>query len=169
MTKLVFLSFFTIIAITVPAPVPAQTLIETIDDWSALRHGTGNKKICFIQSVPTKETGNYKKRGHTLVLVAHRPAEKSIDVFELRAGYSYKKNSEVIVNIDGHKFKLFTFKNTAWAKTPKTDRALTRAMIRGRIMTAAGISIRGTKTLDTYSLKGFTAAYNVIGKICEVK
>ena len=169
MTKLVFLSFVAIIAFTVPAPVPAQTLIKTIDAWRALHHGTGKNKICFIQGIPTKETGKYKKRGPTLVLVAHRPAEKSIDVFELRAGYTYKKNSEVIVNIDGQKFKLFTFKNTAWAKTPKTDRALTRAMIRGRIMTAAGISIRGTKTLDTYSLKGFTAAYNIIGKICEVK
>ena len=143
----------TLVVFTLPIPAPAQTLIKTTDDWSAFRHGTGNNKTCHVASAPTKETGNYKKRGHTLVLVAHRPAEKSIDVFELRAGYTYKKNSEVIVNIDGQKFKLFTFKNTAWAKTPKTDRALTRAMIRGRIMTAAGISIRGTKTLDTYSLR----------------
>ena len=35
-------------------------------------------------------------------------------------------------------------------------------------MTVKGISGRGTKTTDTYSLKGFTAAYRTIGKACKV-
>ena len=42
-------------------------------------------------------------------------------------------------------------------------------MKRGRIMTASGTSSRGTKTVDTYSLKGFTAAYNTIGTDCGNK
>ena len=130
MTKTLFLSFFALIASTLLVPAAAQTLIKTTGDWSAFYHGTGKNKICHIASAPTKETGNYKQRGHTLVLVAHRPAEKKLDVFELRAGYTYKKDSVVTISVDSQEFKLFTSKKTAWAKSPETDHALARAMIR---------------------------------------
>ena len=42
-------------------------------------------------------------------------------------------------------------------------------MIRGSKMLVTGTSVRGTKTVDTYSLRGFTAAYKTIGRDCSVK
>ncbi|MBT3916282.1 MAG: hypothetical protein HN731_10095 [Rhodospirillaceae bacterium] len=147
----------------------AQTLINNFEDWSAFGDGKGKAKTCYIASVPKKETGKYKSRGNTYILVTHRPAEKSRDVFELRAGYVYRKDSEVVVNIDGQVFKLFTDRGTAWAHDQKADRSLARMMIRGKSMIVTGFSGRGTKTTDTYSLSGFTAAYNAIGKACGVK
>ena len=147
----------------------AQTLIKTTGDWSAYKYGSGKSRSCYIFSAPQKETGNYKRRGNTFVLVAHRPGEGTRDVFELRAGYAYKKGSGVTVVIDGQKFSLFTQNSTAWAKDKKTDRALARAMIRGSKMLVTGTSARGTKTVDTYSLRGFTAAYKTIGRDCSVK
>ena len=142
-------------------PAPAQTFVKTTGEWSAFKDGSGKNRSCYIASAPQKETGNYKRRGDTFVLVSHRPGEGTRDVFELRAGYTYKKDSEVTVAIDGQKFELFTQQGTAWAKDSKTDRALARAMIRGRSMTVTGTSARGTKTVDSYSLNGFTAAYNL--------
>ena len=147
----------------------AQTFIKTTGDWSAYKDGSGKSLSCYIASAPQKETGNYKRRGDTFVLVSHRPGEGTRDVFELRAGYSYKNDSGVAVVIEGQKFDLFTQQSTAWAKDAKTDRALVRAMIRGSKMTVTGMSARGTKTVDTYSLRGFTAAYKTIGRGCSVK
>ncbi len=147
----------------------AQTFIKTTGDWSAFKDGSGKSRSCYIASAPQKETGNYKRRGDTFVLVSHRPDEGTRDVFELRAGYSYERDSGVAVVIDGQKFDLFTQQSTAWAKDAKTDRALARAMIRGSKMTVTGTSERGTKTVDTYSLRGFTAAYKTIGRGCGVK
>ena len=147
----------------------AQTLINNFGDWSAFADGKGKSKTCYIASVPKKETGKYKSRGNTYILVTHRPAEKSRDVFELRAGYVYRKDSEVVVNINGQVFKLFTNRGTAWAHDQKADRSLARMMIRGRSMIVTGFSSRGTKTIDTYSLSGFTAAYKAIGKACGLK
>ena len=43
------------------------------------------------------------------------------------------------------------------------------AMIRGARLVVKGTSSRGTKTTDTYSLKGFSAAFKAIGKACKVK
>ena len=147
----------------------AQTFVKTTGDWSAFKYGSGKTRSCYVASAPQKETGNYKRRGDTFVLVTHRPGEGARDVFELRAGYSYKKDSGVTVMIDGQKFDLFTQGSTAWAKDDKTDGALARAMIRGSKMKVIGTSTRGTKTVDTYSLRGFTAAYKAIGRDCSVK
>ncbi len=147
----------------------AQTLINNFGDWSAFSDGKGESKTCYIASVPKKETGNYKTRGNTYILVTHRPGEKTRDVIELRAGYVYRKDSEVIVNIDGQIYKLFTDRGTAWAHDSKADRSISRMMIRGKSMVVTGFSGRGTKTEDTYSLSGFTAAYKAIGNACGVK
>ena len=147
----------------------AQTFVKTTGDWSAFKYGSGKSRSCYIASAPQKETGNYKRRGDTFVLVTHRPGEGTRNVFELRAGYLYKKGSGVTVMIDGKNFDLFTQGSTAWAKDEKTDKALARAMIRGSKMRVTGISARGTKTVDTYSLRGFTAAYKTIDLNCSVK
>ena len=151
----------------------AQTYEKVVTNkhWEAYRAGTGKNRFCFLGSEPIKQTGAYKRRDKTYVLVTHRPNDKKnkADIFELVAGYTYKKNSDVIIKIGGQKFDLFTSGGTAWAKTSKTDHALARAMKRGSIMTVSGTSNRGTKTLDTYSLKGFTAAYNAIGTTCKKK
>jgi len=166
MINQIILLIVTVIIFSLSNSPNAQTFIKTTDMWSAFQDGKGKNRVCYIASEPTKETGNYKRRDDTFVLVTQRPAENKLDVFELRAGYQYKKDSTVIIDIDGQKFKLFTFKNTAWAKTSKADHTLARAMIRGRVMTVTGTSSRGTKTFDTYSLKGFTAAYNITRKNC---
>lgn len=157
------------VGLLLPFGGQAQTLINNFDDWSAFADGKGRSKACYIASVPKKETSNYKSRGNTYILVTHRPAEKTSSVFELRAGYVYRKDSEVTVNIDGQLYNLFTDRGTAWARDAKVDRLISRMMIRGKSMTVTGFSARGTKTEDTYSLAGFTAAYNAIGKACGIK
>ena len=50
---------------------------------------------------------------------------------------------------------------------PDNSLALVQSMIRGAKMVVRGTSWRGTKTTDTYSLKGFTAAYNKITETCR--
>ena len=167
MTKIIFLSIFALIMITSENQSNAQIFVKTINNWSAFGPSPGKNKVCYIASAPIKEKGNYKRRDDTYVLVSHRPTEKKRDIFELRAGYTYKKNSKVVLNIDGQKYELFTSRGTAWAKTSKIDQKIARAMKRGHKMTVTGTSSRGTKTFDTYSLKGFTAAYNTIGVNCK--
>jgi hypothetical protein len=150
-------------------PAGAQTVLGNYKDWTALTAGSGDGKTCYMASAPTSETGKYEKRGDTFVLVTHRPAEKTRDVVEIRAGYTYKKDSDVMVKIGSHTFKLFTNEDSAWAEDSKTDHALTRAMIRGHNMVVKGTSSRGTLTTDTYSLSGFTAAHKAINTACGIK
>ena len=152
----------------VPNSVSAQTLINNFEDWSAFYIGKGKSKICYIASVPKKETGKYTSRGNTYILVTHRPEEKKRDIFELRAGYVFKKDSEATLNIDGLLTKLYTDRGTAWAEDNIEPKIL-KMMIRGKSMKVTGFSKRGTKTVDIYSLIGFTSAYKAIGKVCGIK
>ncbi|MEI2768851.1 MAG: hypothetical protein V9E86_10300 [Nitrosomonas sp.] len=59
-------------------------------DWIAYTFMENSNKVCYMVSQPKKTSGNYSKRGDVFVLVTHRPAEKSKNVFSYVSGYTYK-------------------------------------------------------------------------------
>jgi hypothetical protein len=117
-------------------------------------------------SEPKQAQGNYSTRGKVYALITHRPSSEQLNVFTIIAGYPYKEKSEVTVEIGDEKFSLFTEQETAWAPDADTDQRLVDAMKKGSDMIIRGISARDTETTDTYSLQGFTKAYNAIGEAC---
>lgn len=137
-------------------------------DWTAYSYKEGKNTVCYMASTPKKEEGNYKIRGDIYAVVTHRPAEKSFDVVNFVAGYNYKQNSNAIVKIGTTTFNnLFTNENNAWAPDNETDKKLVDAMKRGQKLTIEGVSYKGTKTKDTYSLSGFSKAYKAISAKCK--
>ena len=138
-------------------------------DWSAFRFSEDGNKSCYIASQPAKAEGNYTRRGDIYALVTHRPAENRRDEVNVIIGYTFQVNSFVDVTIGGQTFKLFTKDDGAWTTNSDEDRRLVQAMIQGNRMVVKGTSSRGTLTTDTYSLKGFTAAYRKINDVCGVE
>ena len=59
--------------------------------------------------------------------------------------------------------QFYSEEDTAWTNK---DKEVIYAMKKGVQLTVSGISKRGTKTTDTYTLNGFTAAYNKFSKDC---
>lgn len=137
--------------------------------WSAHRVGAGKQLLCYVYAVPGQSRGKYKRRGPTYIQVTHRAKDGARNEVSVMAGYAYKPDSEAIVDIDGRKFKLFTQGDGAWTRGGKQDAALVAAMRAGKTMILRGTSSRGTRTTDTYSLKGFTVAHNAIGKACGIR
>ena len=136
------------------------------NDWSAFRFTENGAKACYMASQPVKHEGKYSERGDIYALVTHWPAEKTRDEVSIVIGYKFQKDSLVDVSIGGKAFKLFTRDDVAWTPNADEDSRLVKSMIRGAQMVVKGTSWRGTKTVDTYSLKGFTAAYNKITETC---
>ena len=147
----------------------AARVIGAFEDWSAHQFDAEEGKVCYLYGEPRKSAGEYARRGETYLQVTHRAADGSRNVVSVTAGYSYRKDSEVTITIDGQKFSLFTDSDTAWAGDAAADNALVGAMRAGRSMVVEGISSRGTTTADTYSLSGFTAAHNAVDKACSAK
>jgi hypothetical protein len=149
--------------------VQVPKLIQESGAWRAYSMKEGRKNVCFASSKPKREEGKYKRRGDVFVLITHRPALNSYDVVSFDAGYTFKKNQKVTVNIGKRNFTLFSEGETAWATDPKTDKSITNAIAQGSEMIVQGVSSRGTKTRDVYSLKGSLAALQAIKKACKVK
>ncbi len=122
-----------------------------------------------MASTPQKDEGDYTKRGEIFALITHRPSEDTKNVFSYITGYTYKPDSEVKLRIDSKTFTLFTQDDTAWAPDAETDDRIADAIRKGNRMTIEGVSSRGTKTKDTFSLKGSTAVHDAITEKCNIK
>ena len=145
----------------------ADKSLGTFKVWSALSFEEDDKTVCMMWSQPEKAEGDYKKRGEIFVFVTHRPGDGEMNKLSFETGYTFKEGSDVRVSIDGQAFTLFTDGSTAWSQGSKDDASMVKAMRAGSTMIAEGTSGRGTKTRDTYSLSGFTAAHNAINKACK--
>jgi Invasion associated locus B (IalB) protein len=142
------------------------TAIGRYGAWQALTFDEGGSKGCYVFSEPKQMEGKYSSRGKVYTLVTHRPGSKQLNVVTIIAGYTYKPESEVVVEIGDETFKLFTDKGTAWTPTADSDQRMVDAMKNGSEMKVHGISARDTETVDTYSLQGFTKAYSAINEAC---
>ncbi len=158
-----------ILFLLAPPALAANGDLGTFKSWRSHRFAEAKQTICSMWSQPRKAEGNYKRRGEIFAFVTHRPAEKRVDRVSFEIGYDFKPGSALEVDIDGNRFALLTDGSTAWSDSPKESKALVKLMRAGLRMVVKGESRRGTKTKDTYSLRGFTAAHNAISKACKVR
>jgi Invasion associated locus B (IalB) protein len=136
-------------------------------DWNVYAFTENGNKICYMASEPKKQDGDYTRRGDPALLVTRRPGSPAVDEVSVQPGYSYLEGSEVEVNVGRRKFMLFTHGEHAWTTSEQADRELINAMKAGSDMTVRGTSAKRTYSLDTYSLLGFTAAYNAMVDACK--
>ena len=74
---------------------------------------------------------------------------------------------QVGLNVDGTNFALFTEDEWAWARSDEDDVKIIKAMKKGAKAILTAKSSRCTKTQDTFSLLGFTAALEDAEKRCK--
>jgi invasion protein IalB len=102
------------------------------------------------------------------VIITHRPSEEAFDEASFVAGYTFKSGAPLVIKIGNKTFRnTFTEGDKAWMVSNTEDKNVIASMKRGSRMLVEGTSSRGTSTKDTYSLKGFTSAYNAISAKCK--
>ncbi len=145
--------------------------VGNFNDWRAfvwdLQEG---RKVCSVLSFPKKEEGKYTRRGEVLVQVTIKGSASGSGIVNFKAGYPIKKSSKIKIIIDDKQIAEFDLiqGQMAWAMDEKLDTLLINAMKSGNKMIVSGVSSRGTNTKDTYSLRGFTAAYKKITAACKL-
>ena len=135
--------------------------------WAAYTLKDGDGQVCWMASAPTKMEGKYTRRGDPFALVTHHPGKQVRGEVSLVAGYSYRKDGVVKATIGKRSFEFTPQGDRAWSGGTDEDARLVKAMIRGALMKVVGYSSRGTRTTDTYSLKGFTATKKLIDQACK--
>jgi hypothetical protein len=154
-------------AVAAALPAAAQEVVGTHGDWIVYAYQENGQKVCYIASRPSKEAGTFKKRGDPYATVTLRGGAKGSEEVSVTAGYPFKEGSRVEAEIGGAMFSLFTENEWAWTQNEAADKQMVAAMVKGTTMKVRGESRIGTNSIDTYSLKGFTAARNEMTKACS--
>ena len=150
-----------------PSSASAQQGLTENGAWTAYTLSENGRKVCYMVSRPKKEEGNYSRRGEAFAMVTRRQGSPTVEDVSVTSGYPYKEGTAAKVNVDGTIFKFGLMQNEfAWADEPDRNPAIVKAMIKGLKLTVRGTSRKDTYSLDTYSLKGFTATHKAIKKAC---
>ena len=140
---------------------PTSMLLANIEkgEWNFVK----KDNYCYIGSLPIKtDIPEGKKRGDVYILI-YRINKNPEAVVQINFGYPYKVEEPVNVKIDKKNYEFYADGDSAWTNK---DNEVIYAMKKGIQLTVFGISLRETKTIDTYTLNGFTAAYNKLIKDC---
>lgn len=143
--------------------------LAKFNDWTAFAEGEGKNLACMAVSKPKKAEGNYSRRGDIFAIVTHLPGQNKWNEFSIVAGYNFQPNSNPDVTIGDMKFQLFTSGSRAWSFSPSEDDKIVKFLKNSMKMKVVGTSSRGTITNDTYSLIGFSKAYQKINEACNKK
>jgi Invasion associated locus B (IalB) protein len=145
------------------------TLLGQYGDWGAYSASPGGKKVCFAIAKPsTSETDPPgKSRNPAYIFVSTRPAEKVNNEVSISIGYQFKPSSEATLDIGSNSFALYTQQDGAWIKNASEESQLVGAMRTSQNAVVKGLSAKGTKTTDTFSLRGFAQAIERTGQDCK--
>lgn len=161
----------------ISAPASAQpkpggeqpALIAQFGDWGAFKASPGGKTVCFALSKPTSAVIEppTRKRDASYLFISTRPAEKVKNEFSAIVGYPQKPGADATVSIGSQTFAMYTQGDGAWVKNAAEESQLIEAMRKGSDIAIKSESARGTKTTDTYSLKGIAQALDKVAEECR--
>lgn len=158
------------------APLAAQELamVDSETDWSV--YVADSPKECFIVSKPTDWSAQRDgqavtvRRGDIRFYISIIPGEQVANEPSFLAGYPLKQDAVVEMKVKDTTINLYPNADInaeyAWPR-PDDDTGLITAMREGSQATIIGTSARGTITTDTFSLIGFTAAYEKAQELCQ--
>jgi invasion protein IalB len=152
-----------------PEPTEQAVLLGQFGDWGAYRATPGGKKVCFALSKPTSATTDpaNRPRDPGYAFVSTRPAEKVKNEVSVIVGYPQKPNHDATATIGSATYVMYTQNDGAWVKNAAEEAQLVDAMRKGANLVVKSESGRGTKTTDTYSLKGLGDALDKVAEECK--
>ena len=154
----IILGLFLSLCFTIPTQV--KSLEKGI--WTFVK----TDEYCYVGSLATdSDLSPEKNRGENYILV-YKNIGSPETIIQIEAGYNYKLSSEIIVTIDKGIYEFYTTEDLPSASWTDEDNKVIFAMKKGLELFVKGESSRGTITNDTYTLKGFTAAYNKLTSDC---
>ena len=152
---------------------------EEFGDWQVYRTASNcPRKECGASSSPVNSINTRNgisvavRRGAIKLFVTATSLDSADSALvSFNSGYPFADDSDVLAKIDNS--TEFTFQigqeddHAEWAwPLPADDDRLVDAMKKGNLVVLSGISGRGTRTRDTFSLKGFTAAIQNAVELC---
>jgi invasion protein IalB len=150
-------------------PAEQAVLLGQFGDWGAYKATPGGKKVCFALSKPTSGTTDPagRNRDPGYAFVSTRPAEKVKNEVSVIVGYPQKGGHDATATIGSANYVLYTQNDGAWVKNAAEEAQMVAAMRKGAQLVVKSESTKGTKSTDTYSLKGLGEALDKVAEECK--
>ncbi len=135
------------------------------EDWTAATHLEGGQMVCYAFTRAAASSPGLAGRGDVILSVTERPNGR--DAVAISAGFAYRADANVVVDVDQTKLEFYTAQRSAFARD---GHGAVAAFDRGRHAAIAhSPGPRNAEISDTFSLRGFSAAYAAINKVCPAK
>lgn len=150
-------------AAAAPAAVTEQpTLLGVSKDWTAYQATTAEGKVCYALSTPKTSAPTTGARDPIYIIISTWLGRNVKDELQIVPGYLYKEGEPVYAQVGNNKTEFFAKNDakagSAWVKEIPDEAKLVRAMRSGSKIVVTGVSSKGSKTTDTYSLSGIATA-----------
>ncbi len=150
-------------------PTEQAVLLGQFGDWGAYKATPGGKKVCFALAKPASARSEPagRKRDPSYAFVSTRPAEKVKNEVSMIVGYPQKTGVDATASVGSANYVMYTQNDGAWVKNAAEEAQMVGAMRKGGDLVIKSVSGRGTKTTDTYSLKGLDQALDKVAEECK--
>ncbi len=144
-------------------------LLGQYGEWAAYTATPAGTKVCFALAKPHESKTNPpgKPRDPAYMFIASRPAENVRNEVSVAIGYSFKPGTDATVEIGSAKFPMYTQNDGAWIKNAAEEAHMVDVMRKGSDLVVSGVSARGTRSTDRYSLKGLSQALDRAAQECK--
>jgi len=151
------------------SPTDQAVLLGQFGEWGAYKALPGGKKICFALSKPTSSTTEPagRTRDAAYAFVSTRPSEKVKNEVSVIVGYPQKPGQDATAAIGSATYAMYTQNDGAWVKNAAEEAQMVDTMRKGADLVVKSESARGTRTSDTFSLKGIAQALDTIEQVCR--
>ena len=141
--------------------------IGKFKDWETMIIKNDNEIVCFAQTKPILQSPKNNPREARL-FVTFRPDKKIVDEISLTAGYEFNNKNSIVAKSGKRKY-IFDIaqENFAWILDNKQEKKMIKTMKKGSRIMITGYNLKGSQTIDHYSLLGFTKAYGAAKKKCS--
>ncbi len=144
------------------APSDGRKSIGKFDDWEAVTYQESGQTVCYAGTRAQKSSPAIPNRGEVILWVTERHGLR--DIVAIGAGMTYPDKATVTVQVDQSGLDFYTDASRPKNAFARDNKATVAAFQRGSRAIARS---PGTKDVtDTFSLKGFGAAYAAIVKAC---
>ena len=151
------------------SPADQAVLLGQFGDWGAYTASPGGKKVCFALSKPTTAATDPagRNRDGSYAFISTRPGEKVKNEVSVIVGYPQKPGHDANATVGSATYVMYTQNDGAWVKNAAEETQMVEAMRKGADLVVKSESSRGTKSTDTYSLRGIGEALDKVAAECK--
>jgi Invasion associated locus B (IalB) protein len=148
-----------------PSGSGAAKKLGDFEDWIAATHQESGQTVCYAFVRAKSSVPAVPGRAEAVLTVTERPNLR--DTVAISAGFPYRKDATVTMQVDTTGVDFYTAQSSAFARD---GRAAVAAFHKGEQALARSPGPRDSQVIvDTFSLRGFNAAYAEINKACPPK